>query len=228
MGVVSQQIRIAQTLETFSSITAVFPDSQIHYVDAGAFSTESSAALVNLRGFVSNIIDLRTTAYVKTKLNEFDACPSGKLMGLTKSLLEARSYLEFFNETKNQLGGSSVVKLSARYRMTAGAHRNTIRWLQSGLDFMAGQPKRTYLKNGNLDFTHYRRTVLWGVRSDAIPKFQLINEQLITLLESELAEGRSFDLEHGFQHLLESESVYTLRGLHVTGQVASFGKLIRL
>jgi hypothetical protein len=228
MGVVGGQDRLRQTVDTFASISSVFPEARIHYVDAGAITNESSSGLASIAGYVDSVLDLRSSDYVKKRLKTLSEFSSQTSDGATKSLLEAYSYKQFFQSKNLFQRGELLVKVSARYRVSRGLLRNVDLWHKSGLDYMAGKPKRTYLNPGTSEFSHFRRTVLWGVRTESIPRFKNLTDKAIHLLEGKLEISQPFDLEHAFDHLLPDDDVFEVRKLHVSGQVASFGRSIRL
>jgi hypothetical protein len=228
MGVVTSQDRLLQTTNTFDSILSTFPDARIHYVDAGSLTPESSSGLAFIAGDVESVLDLRSSGYVKERLKTLTESPSQTLDGVTKSLLEAYSYKQFFESKTEFQRGELLIKVSARYKVLTGLRRNVDAWRKSGLDYMAGKPKRTYLNPRSSEFSRFRRTVLWGLCTESIPSFTKLTERAIYILTEKLDTSKPFDLEHAFHHILPHDNVFEVRRLHVSGQVASFGRSIRL
>jgi hypothetical protein len=228
MGVVTSQDRLRQTKNTFDSILSIFPDARIHYVDAGALTPESSSGLAFIAGDVESVLDLRSSDYVRESLKTLTESPSQTLDGVTKSLLEAYSYKQFFESKTEFQRGELLIKVSARYKVLAGLRRNVDAWRKSGLDYMAGKPKRSYLNPRSSEFSRFRRTVLWGLCTESIPSFTKLTERAIYILQQKLDTSKPFDLEHAFHHILPDDNVFEVRRLHVSGQVASFGRSIRL
>jgi hypothetical protein len=228
IGVVRSRERQTQTIATFQSIRKLFEDCQIYYVDAGLFSSESSSALENLRMYVDGILDLRSSHYVSEKMRVLEEDADTLTTGVTKSLLESYSYLQFFSGYVPAQKNECVVKVSSRYLVGPGLVKAIRDWNGSGLYFLAKKQDRSYLSATKGSFPFYRRTVLWGLRGGQIGSFLKLNEKIMDLLEKMYASGKPFDLEHAFGHTLPAGQVYGVRKLHVQGQVASYGRYIRL
>lgn len=220
--------RQIQTIATFQSIRKLFPNCRIQYVDAGLFSSASSLALANLGTYVEGVLDLRRSPYVLEKMRILEENSDALTTGVTKSLLESYSYLEFFSGYVPSKKDEFVVKVSSRYLVGYGLDKVIRDWHRSGRTFFAKRPSRTYLSSTRRTYPFYRRTVVWGLRTSHIGDFIKLNQNIMDLLERMYASGKPFDLEHAFGSELPAAKVYGVRKLHVQGQVASFGRYIRL
>jgi hypothetical protein len=230
MGLVSSKVRQLQTLQTFESIRAVLPSARIHYVDAGATSRDSSLGLEDIGLHVDSVLDLRGSDFVAEKLSALTELSHSNTTqsAITKSLLESYSYQRFFSSKDLPDVDGIVLKLSARYKIGRRVLMNLRSWVASDLPYLSSKARKSYLKSATVSSLMYRRTVLWGLRSRQVSGFLKINEDMMALLGAKSLSDEPFDLEHAFCSALPNESIFGVNRLYVSGQVASFGRTIRL
>lgn len=233
LGKYSDSERFDQTRETFRSIRALFPNSELNYIDAGLSSPSLERLLWDLsRGILGNQVKTLNLTQdseiqqihrmIDSELGNFSNRPA--LEGYYKSRLEAvATFKSFKNKAKHQMG--PIFKISARYSLNNNFRRNYQKWMRKGTDwdFLVKKPRPSYLKPKVEGFENYCPTMLWGCRNISPAELSVLFVQVDETLQDLKRNGSIVDLEHAFWKGLNSYRVMGVRRLLTSGFVASSG-----
>ncbi|CDX36458.1 hypothetical protein MPLSOD_270098 [Mesorhizobium sp. SOD10] len=214
-GVLSPQVRLAQTLGTIRSIKNHVPKAFILLVDSSSMPLNSGVeddirAEVDIAVFLNS---LNPGLHLSRDLGGFwETSDYSKTLSETYSLIHALSLIKVISSGKFN---KRIFKISGRYQLSDGFDIN-----RYTSDDMLG--KYVFKRRGHpwLEGTDgYFDTRLWSLCSTTINSTL---EILSSILTSSI--DNSLDAEHSYFRKFPHDSVYEVATIHVAGQIASTGE----
>jgi hypothetical protein len=230
LGKVDSDSRVAQTLQTFSSIRRNYPKSQVIYIESGLgpSTVAESQSFSKLQLATDITINLSEDEDINNVRNTFrfirDARKHPAAEGAEKSALEALALSKGFSVLSiSPL--DAVVKLSGRYIFREIQSPFFTSPLRGG--FTVLKPKTTYLRPKIEGFPKYVRSVAWASKGQSTYSLSEIFGRISREVVDRAQLSSFIDLEHGLYKEIGADCLYVNK-LGIEGIVASSGQRIRL